>query len=198
MKGLIAAIGCLAICLPSATALAGDMGSLEGLRSGFYGGLGASYISLDEKFTSNLRTNTLNSATDQYQSTHNHLAPTFQLGYWAPLNPIWLWGLAVQWSYLGYNTSNVNTSRGQFIPNATFSSINIFGPNIMRDFSSQTSVRSEGVALLYVGEQLQQGYLYVGLGPTLFPTTNNIYVSSVHTTPNGPGDHLNLYLCRSP
>lgn len=112
-----------------------------------------------------------------------------QVGYWTPVCREWLLGVTLQGKYLGYDTPNVNTSRGQHLPNASFSSINIFGPNVTRDFTSQTRVKSEVITLLYAGAQLNKGYVYLGVGPALFRAANSLYVSSVHK-PNGVGDNL--------
>ena len=166
---------------------AGEMGALSTITSGFYAGIGSGWDHTDETFNSTTRTSTMKTAYDHYTANQNRLAPIAQLGYWAPLHEKWLWGIAAQWNYLGYKTANVNSSRGQYIPNASFSSINIFGPDVLRDFSSQTRANNEVRLLAYFGEQFKNSHAYLGLGPTLFTASNSVYVSSVHV---GGGDTL--------
>lgn len=187
MKKLIKlSTACLLLNAIAVTAFAH---SQEMIKHGIYAGLGGSWNTIDETFNSTFLTSSHNSAWDHYAVNLNRLAPMVQVGYWAPICNPWLWGVEAQWKYLGYKTPNVNTSRGQYIQNASFSSINIFGDKVIRDFTSQTKIDNEVLLLLYFGMQLQNGYAYLGLGPTLFTATNNIYVSSVHTAMDG-GDNL--------
>jgi hypothetical protein len=169
------------------TSYAGDLGSISGISSGFYAGIGGGWNTIDERFNSTLFTSTFKGALDNYDTSRNRLSPTIQLGYWAPFNTKWLWGVAAQWEYLHYKTVNVNTTHGQSLPNATFSSINIFGPDVMRDFSSQTKADNVVNFLFYGGEQFSRSYVYFGIGPALFKAANKVFVSSVHV---GGGDTL--------
>ncbi len=155
------------------------------ISHGFYAGIGGGWNTIDETYASTLFTSTHKSAHDNYNVSSNRLAPLIQLGYWRPFNETWLWGVTAQWEYLGYQTANVNSSRGQYIQNASFSSINFFGPDVLRDFTSQTNINNEVLLLFYLGMQMQQSYVYLGLGPALFTASNNIYVSSVHTPHGG-------------
>ncbi len=169
------------------TSFAGDLGNTADIKSGFYTGFGGSFNTIDERFNSTIFTSTFKGAFDDYQVSRNRLSPSLQLGYWRPISSNWLWGISAQWEYLNYKTINVNTTHGQNLPNATFSSINIFGPDIMRDFSAQTKANSVANILFYGGERFLKSYFYVGLGPSLFFTSNNVAVSSVHV---GGGDTL--------
>jgi len=157
--------------------------------AGFHVGVGFSWNTIDETFDSELLTNENNSGRDRYETNTNRFAPVVQLGEQFPLCNGWEWGLLAQWKYLNYKTPNVNSSRGQILPNATFSSINIFGPGVMRDFTSKTRLNNEVMLLGYLGKQIIDGYAYLGLGPVFFTASNSLFVSSVHTT-NGVGDHL--------
>jgi len=156
---------------------------------GFYAGAGFSWNTVDETFDSNLHTNQNRSGQDRYEASVNRLAPLVQLGYRYSFCNDWAVGMLAQWKYLNYKTPNVNSSRGQILPNATFSSINIFGPEVIRDFTSKTRLDNEVMLLGYFGKQVTCGYVYLGLGPVLFTASNSVYNSSVHT-PNGTGDHL--------
>lgn len=156
---------------------------------GFYAGLGGSWNTIDETYQSTFFTSRNISAKDHYNASSNRLAPLIQLGYWQPLTEKYLWGAVAQWKYLGYQTANVNNSRGQYIQNASFSSINFFGPNVVRDFTSKTKIKNEALFLFYLGAQLQQSYAYLGIGPVLFTSANSIYLSTVHV-PDGTGDNL--------
>jgi outer membrane protein W len=157
--------------------------------AGFHVGVGFSCTTIDETFQSTLLTNENRSGRDQYETSVNRLAPVVQLGHRFPLCNDWAIGILAQWKYLNYKTPNVNSSRGQILPNATFSSINIFGPEVRRDFTSKTRVNNEVMLLGCLGKQIINGYAYVGVGPVFFTASNRIYVSSVHI-PNGVGDHL--------
>lgn len=186
MKKLIALIT-LAMYEVATPTLAAE--PISTISHGFYAGIGGSWNTIDENYHSTFFTLTGKAAKDNYNVSSNRLAPLVQLGYWSPFTDKWLWGVSAQWKYLGYQTANVNNSRGQSIQNASFSSINFFGSEVIRDFTSQTNIHNEGLLLFYFGMQLQQSYVYLGLGPALFTASNNIYVSSVHT-PNGVGNTL--------
>lgn len=157
--------------------------------AGFYGGVGFSYNTIDETFDSDLHTNENRSGRDRYEASTNRLAPVVQLGHQFCLCNDWTVGLLAQWKYLNYRTHNVGSSRGQILPNATFSSINIFGADVRRDFTSITRLSNEVKLLGYFGKEILQGYAYLGLGPVFLTASNRISVSSVHI-PNGVGDHL--------
>lgn len=152
-------------------------------------GLGFSYNTIDEMFDSTISTNEDRSGQDRYETSTNRFAPIVQLGHQFPLCNDWKLGLLAQWKYLNYQTANVNSSRGQILPNATFSSINIFGPDVHRDFTSKTRLNNEVMLMGQFGKEMLGGYAYLGAGPAFFTATNSVYVSSVHT-PNGVGDHL--------
>jgi len=159
------------------------------LFADYYAGIGFGWNTIDETFDSNLYTNENRSGQDRYETSANRLAPVVQVGYQSPLCNDWIIGILGQWKYLNYKTPNVNSSRGQILPNATFSSINIFGGDIHRDFTSKTCLRNEVKLLGLVEKQIMNGYGYLGMGPVLFTASNSVYVTSVHT-PNGVGDHL--------
>lgn len=163
-------------------------GMISMMKSGIYAGVGGSGSTIDESFNSKLSIPTA-SAYDSYSASRTRLTPLVQVGYWMPLSRGWLWGAVSQWKYLGYNTPNVNTSRGQYLPNASFSSQNFFGSMVNRDFSSLTRVNNEFLLLLYGGMQVNRGFAYLGLGPSAFTGCNRIYNSSVHI-PNGTGNTL--------
>ncbi len=186
MKKLIALI-VISLYGIATSALAAE--PIPTISHGFYAGIGGGWNTIDETYNSTLFSSTDKSAHDNYNVNSNRLAPLIQFGYWKPFTEKWLWGITAQWEYLGYQTANVNSSRGQYIQNASFSSINFFGPGVTRDFTSQTKINNEILLLFYLGMQLQQSYVYAGLGPALFTASNSIYVSSVHT-PDGVGDNL--------
>lgn len=156
---------------------------------GFYAGVGFAYNSIDESFKSTLSTNEDRSGRDQYETHKNRLVPVVTLGHqWCLCND-WSIGISAEWKYLNYRTPNENTSRGQILPNASFSSINIFGPEVVRDFTSISRLNNEVLFLASVQKELCGGFAYVGMGPVMFDASNSIDVTSVHT-PNGTGDHL--------
>ncbi|WP_298623349.1 hypothetical protein [uncultured Legionella sp.] len=169
---------------------AGAQGAISLITPGLYMGVGGGWSLTEEDYHSTFRTNTGNGAIDHYNAAQNRIIPMAQLGYWAPVHSDWLWGLAGQWLYAGYKTTNENSNLGQHIPNASFSSINIFGPDVIRDFSAQTKVTNEARVLLYAGQQLKQGYVYLGIGPAVLAVSNTMYVSSIHSAPNTNSDTL--------
>lgn len=156
---------------------------------GFDIGVGFGLSSIDESFSSNLSTNEDRSGKDRYETHVNRLVPRVTIGHQFCIFDDFVTGISLEWKYLNYATTNENSSRGQILPNASFSSINIFGPEVIRDFTSQTRVYNEVLLLGSFGKEICNGFLYVGLGPALFNASNSIYVSSVHV-PNGTGDHL--------
>lgn len=155
----------------------------------FHAGVGLSYNTIDETYKSILSTNEDRSGKDHYAASQSRLAPAIELGYQLPLCNDFVVGALLQWKYLNYRTPNEGSSRGQILPNATFSSINIFGPEVVRDFTSKTRVDNEFLLLGYLGQQMGNGYGYIGAGAACLTASNRIYVTSVHT-PNGTGDHL--------
>lgn len=169
---------------------AGDQGTIPLISSGPYVGVGGSWSFTEEEYRSTFRTSTGNGAIDHYNAEQNRVIPIAQLGYWAPAHSEWLWGIAAQWLYSGYKTVNENSNLGQHIPNATFSSINIFGPDVIRDFSSQTGVNNAARLLFYAGQQFKQGYAYLGIGPAVMSASNSVYVSSIHSAPDTNSDTL--------
>lgn len=157
--------------------------------AGFQCGIGFSWNTIDETFSSNLHTNEDKSGKDRYEASQNRLAPAVLLSHEFPFCDEGFIGLLAEWKYLNYKTPNVSSSRGQILPNATFSSINIFGPEVIRDFTSKTHLDNEIMLLAYFGKVIMNGSLYLGLGPVFFTALNRVYVSSVHI-PNAVGDHL--------
>lgn len=183
------------------------------IMPGLYAGLGGSWNTVDEDFNSTLSSVeflnvggaspfaiTTSTAFDNYNVSLNRLAPMAQLGYWAPIDNEWLWGVVAQWKYLGYETPTDRTSNGsgessgngQALGNAN--SIlpvgfgGILGAGAQLDqFSSQTHVSNEVLLLVYFGAQYEKGYFYLGLGPALFTAHNTIYASgqTVFTTIDG-------------
>lgn len=157
--------------------------------SGLHVGVGYSWNTIDETFDSDLHTNENKSGKDRYEASRNRFAPVVQLGHRFCLCDDWIVGILAQWKYLNYKTPNENSSRGQILPNATFSSINIFGDDTHRDFTSKTRLNNEVMLLGYLGKEICEGYAYFGLGPAVLTASNSVYNTAVHT-PNGVGDHL--------
>lgn len=155
----------------------------------FHFGVGFGWNTIDETFNSNLFTNENRSGQDRYGANTSRLSPVVQLGYRFELCNEWSMGLLAQWKYLNFKTNNAGSSRGQLLPNASFSSINFFGPGIERDFASKTRLNNEVILLAYVGKQVMNGCMYFGIGPALLTGSNTIYLTAVHT-PNAVGDHL--------
>lgn len=156
---------------------------------GFDVGLGFGWNSIDENFKSNLSTNEDKSGKDEYVTQQNHLVPLVTIGQQCFFYNDWVVNFSAEWKYLNYRTPNVSSSRGQILPNATFSSINFFGSEVRRDFTSITRLNNEVILLASLEKELCNGFVYLGLGPALINGSNTVYVSSVHT-PNGVGDHL--------
>jgi outer membrane protein W len=156
--------------------------------AGFHVGVGYSWNTIDETFNSTIQTNANKGGQDRYETSMNRFAPVVQVGHQFPFRKDWAAGISAQWKFLNYKTPNVNSSRGQILPNATFSSVNIFGADVDRDFTSKTLLNNEVMLLGYIGKQIVRGYAYLGVGPVFFTASNSVYVSSVHV-PNG-GDHL--------
>jgi hypothetical protein len=135
---------------------------------GFHAGIGFGWNTIDETFDSYLFTNENKSGKDRYETQLNRLAPIADLGHQFCIFNDWLASFSAEWKYLNYKTPNVNSSKGQIIPNATFSSINFFGPNVIRDFTSKTYLYNEVKLLGCLGREILNGYAYSGLGPVFF------------------------------
>jgi hypothetical protein len=156
---------------------------------GFYAGVGFGINTIDENFKSNLSSSEDRSGKDHYNTHKNRWVPMVTLGHQFNFCGDWLVDLSAEWKYINYKTCNVGSSRGQILPNATFSSINFFGPEVLRDFTSITRLNNEVLLLASIGKEVCSGIVYFGIGPVVFNGSNTIYVSSIHT-PNGTGDHL--------
>lgn len=156
---------------------------------GFYSGVGVGWNSIDEAFKSDLFTSEDKSGQDRYDTHMNRLVPMITVGHKFFSCDGWVVDISAEWKYLNYRTTNVNSSRGQILPNASFSSKNIFGDDVVRDFTSKTCLNNEVVLLGGLGRELCTGSLYLGIGPFFLNGSNSIFVTAVHT-PNGVGDHL--------
>lgn len=178
--------GLLSLSAISST-FSSESNAMSYLKPAFYVGVGGGWNTIDERFQSTLSTTHTQAGLDSYRVSNNRLFPSIGVGYWHPFKTQWLWGISAQWAYLSYNTPNANNPNGQYLPNASFSSINIFGPDVLRDFSSRTKMNNQITLLFYAGNQLNNGYVYLGAGPALFTASNSIFVSSVH---QGGGDIL--------
>ncbi len=156
---------------------------------GFHAGVGFAWTSINETFASELFSSENRSGKDQYEVSGNRLAPVLTVGQQFLFCNNWSWGLFGEWKYLRFRTPNMGSSVGQILPNATFSSINFFGDDTHRDFTSKTRLNHELILMATLGRRVCDGIVYLGIGPTFLNASNSIYVTAVHT-PNGTGDHL--------
>lgn len=156
---------------------------------GFYAGVGVGWNSIDENFKSSLHTSEDKSGRDRYDTHLNRLVPMATVGHDFFFCDGWVLDISAQWKYLNYKTPNMNSSRGQILPNASFSSKNIFGDDVVRDFTSKTCLNNEVILLGSLGKEICNGALFLGVGPFFIDGSNSIFVTAVHT-PNGVGDHL--------
>lgn len=157
--------------------------------SGLDIGAGFCWNTIDETFHSHIFSNEDRSGKDCYEASVNRLAPLIQVGHQFYSCNGWSFGGVLEWKYLDYSTPNMGSSRGQILPNASFSSINFFGPEVIREFTSITKLQNEVLLLGVLGRQVYNGYCYLGVGPVFLNGSNSLYVTSVHI-PNGVGDHL--------
>lgn len=155
----------------------------------FYAGVGAGWNSIDENFKSDLFTSEDKSGRDRYDTHMNRLVPMATIGHKFFFCDGWVADISAEWKYLNYRTPNMNSSRGQILPNGSFSSKNIFGDDVVRDFTSKTCLNNEVILLGSLGKEICNGSLFLGVGPFFLDGSNSIFVTAVHT-PNGVGDHL--------
>ncbi len=140
------------------------------IKPGVYIGLGSSVnslssvanITVDEQQSTVTIDNTdpapsRTAATSQsYQYTDNeqkiNLSPKVNLGYWRPLNQLWLWGVETNYSFLNLKTDS-------------------FMYQVNPDNVTQVdtlNMKHEFNLVAYLGHQYKTGFFFAGLGPALF------------------------------
>lgn len=155
------------------TALAGGPDVPTMVTPGLYLGLGGSWNTVDmvasglNQYQTNTNGYVTGYATDNFKDTQNRLAPMAQLGYWAPIDDVWLWGLVGEYKYLNYNTTNANTG----FTGSSNAANNVLAASVDNLY---TNLQHEFMLLLYFGAQYDKGYFYLGLGPVLFTLRNSV------------------------
>ncbi len=112
----------------------------------------------------------LDSSLDQLDNTNSKFAPLAQIGYWAPIDDEWLWGVQVTYKYLNY-TVNSDSYTGSLLQNATgLASLN--SAKLVK-----TSFQNELLLLAYGGMQFDKGYFYLGVGAAMWTVRDHFGVA---------------------
>lgn len=106
------------------------------------------------------------SAQDYLNAIDRQFAPMVQLGYWAPLGNVWLWGLQANYKYLGYGTNNEATLPviGSALNTANGSGFNF----TLANAGAYTTFTNELLLLAYMGIQFDPGFFYCGIGAAMW------------------------------
>lgn len=164
------------------------------ITPGFYFGLGGGYnhTKLYTNSTVTLTPATLGNlqyqATEGYVESDNKMAPELQLGYWAPIDSEWLWGVQFTYKYLDMQTNQNNRTAGTILDAASTAPVlpATAGAQSMVFVSSRNRVSNEFLFLGYFGTQFAKGYAYLGAGAALFTVSNTIF-STLNTGGVGAG-----------
>lgn len=154
-------------------------------RKGFYGGLGASF---DIAKFSEADANTLGlskvyvngeEASEGYaggpytfpESSENRFGPTAQIGYYNLFkNSKWLWGSKFTYNYIGSTATSSALSIPQYGSNTTGTSFT--GVAEVQSFEYQ--VNHQMTLIPYIGYSTRKAFFYLGAGPSLTETVENI------------------------
>lgn len=128
---------------------------------GLYVGVGGGYNSFYVRRSTDANQRTVGTAlvtqtSDTSNNTNSKFAPMAQLGYWAPIDDEWLWGLQATYKYLNYTIDDLYT--GQILA----------ASNTGVGLHERTSVNNELLLLAYGGVHFDKGYAYLGLGAAMF------------------------------
>jgi hypothetical protein len=154
-------------------------------ESAFFGGLGGSFaiadfsevdantLGLSEVFVNGNKVTTGN-AKGPYEfppSSENKFAPFINLGYFQKFNKSnWLWGSRLNYSYIG----TTSTSSEQEIPQAGSNSTGTAFEGVAVVQSFQYSMNHQFTLTPYAGISSGKAFFYIGAGPTLSETVENI------------------------
>jgi hypothetical protein len=175
----------------SSMAFAGSMGPSP-VTSGVFAGLGGSYnsikvdqylnplIGLTNVYDGNtlLATGTAGGPAIPYHETNTTFAPEAQLGYFRYFKQFskYFGGVKFQYQYLDMTLSNndiVAPQSGTFTTTAAAAGSTFTGRATIA--SSQVKVSDEIGLLAFLGSDYKQGHTYIGAGPVVFKTKNNLY-----------------------
>lgn len=184
----------LCLALVSTSTFAGDMGSTSLQTSnipnkGIFIGLGGSYNSVIGDRTINISgASEITQGTDiiatgstrgpdvRFNNTQSTFAPEAQVGYFNHFtNREQLWGMKFIYRYLGLSSENQNVTIPQV---GTFSSLSPGNNSFTGDISissSELNVNHELVFIPFIGQSFRNGFVYLGVGPSLFRTQINNY-----------------------
>ncbi|MDX2346004.1 MAG: hypothetical protein QNK11_03930 [Legionella sp.] len=195
-----------AVCLSTA-AFSGTMGPVaESVlpKSGVFAGLGGSYnsvkidqylnplIGLTNVFdgTTLLATGSAGGPAVPFYATETTFAPVAQAGYFRffESHPNKLFGVKFQYQYLDMTFSNNDIVAPQVGAFTTISGSDSFTGRATIS-SSQIKVKDELGLIAFLGASFKQGYAYLGAGPSVFQTKNNLYNVIGYADVNGiPSD----------
>lgn len=123
----------------------------------------------------------VDTAFDQANDNDSKFAPLAQIGYWAPIDDEWLWGLQATYKYLNYTTSNDQAA----LLNA--------GGTAVTNLVERTSFNNELLLLAYAGMQYDRGYFYLGLGAVMWTVRSNVGPLVTNAPGNG-NNYVNYFL----
>ena len=152
--------------------------SAPSFYSGFYAGLGGSWnttdmhVSNSSTFTDNAN-NVYTGSGDAYVTNANRYAPMIRLGYWAPYEGMWMYGVQFDYKYLN-NLGNIS-STGVGYPSNSFQASNL-------DSVARVNLEHQINLMGYFGMKFDKGYLHVGFGPSMFLFKHTLMVTGATTT----------------
>ena len=170
----------VALCFNSLCSLAyaGTMGPAAPVNeTGFFVGIGASYNygQLDSDLSVSLNAasgvpplGVFTGTAGSYNNNDQAFAPEAQVGYFKYFNGSqWLWGLEFlyQYSNLEISTNNVSVLVANPFVNVT---------DFIRAGQIRTNVDNTLMLPVFIGHSFMNGFVYAGVGPALFDTTQTV------------------------
>lgn len=223
------------------SAVAGGPEAPPMVTPGLYIGLGGAYDSYYTKSTYGATGDITNNLTNQSLTgvrvlsgnyagagnfssnvTQDQFAPMVQIGYWAPIDSTWLWGLQASYKYTNYayntrlNAADQNFATQAFNANSTsnltapiqvaggaastlippsYFWLNQTSISPISNFNAVTHFNNELLLLAFFGVQFDKGYAYLGLGAVLFTYKDNYQLSTLWNLNDSNADisALNTY-----
>lgn len=169
-----------ALCINTfSIAIAGTMGEVASNQAGFFIGVGGSYnngnLSSNSIGTINATTGSpplgvFTGNTDSYSDSAQAFAPQAQAGYFQFFNgSSWLWGLEFLYQYS--NLSISTTTTGNLI-NLVAPVVNV--SDVLTLGGLRTNVNDTLMLPVFTGHSFTNGFVYAGVGPSVFYTTQKI------------------------
>jgi opacity protein-like surface antigen len=199
---------CTALCLLtfSTLASAADLRALPPPRSniptgGFFIGLGGSYNSIksDQDLYAAGVSNVFSGATlvafgqaggpaNPFHDNQSTFAPEAQAGFFGNFaNSSWLWGVKLRYKYLGITSNDRlvdSPQTGSFTNTGAAPANTSFTGNVVIQ-ASQMRVEHELALLAFLGHSFGSTNVYLGAGPALFRTKNDVLHAIGYADING-------------